>query len=125
MDDFLKLFGPPHNTPVYIPPRTDYTSKTLVCTIERVQYTNPENGFSVLYVRPEGSSYTECMTVKMIDPTPGSTIKAKGEWVKTKFGIQFQATEWEEQLPTTLEGILGYLSSGLIKGIGPIYAKKL
>ena len=126
MDDILKLLEelPPKKTPFGFP-NTDYTSKTLVCTIERVQYTNPENGFSVLYVRPEGSCYTECMTAKMIDPTPGSTIKAKGEWVKTKFGTQFQASEWEEQLPTTIEGILGYLSSGLIKGIGPIYAKKI
>lgn len=125
MDDFLRIFEPPHSTPVYTPPSTDYTAKELVCTIERVQYTNPENGFSVLYVRPEGSVYTECMTVKMIDPTPGSTIRAKGEWVKTKYGLQFQATEWEEELPKTIEGILGYLSSGLIKGIGPIYAKKI
>ena len=126
MDDILKLLEdlPPKKT-LFGRPGTDYTGKILVCTIERVQYTNPENGFSVLYVRPEGSCYTECMTAKMIDPTPGSTIRAKGEWVKTKFGIQFQATEWEEQLPTTLEGILGYLSSGLIKGIGPIYAKKI
>ena len=106
-------------------PSTDYTGNTLVCTIQRVQYNNPENGFSVLYVTPEGSTYPECMTVKMIDPTPGTTIKAKGTWVKTKYGIQFQATEWEELLPTTPEGIEAYLSSGLIKGIGPIYAKKI
>lgn len=106
-------------------PKTDYTSDTLVCTIVRVQYNNPENGFSVLYVTPEGSSYQECMTVKMIDPTPGTTIKAKGSWVKTKYGLQFQATDWEEQLPSTPEGIEAYLSSGLVKGIGPIYAKKI
>lgn len=111
--------------PAITKPETSYEGNTLVCTIVRVQYNNPENGFSVLYVTPEGSSFTECMTVKMIDPTPGMTIKAKGSWVKTKYGIQFQATEWEEQLPTTIEGIEAYLSSGLIKGIGPIYAKKI
>lgn len=121
MEDILKLFEVP---PIF-KSGTDYTGNTLVCTIVRVQYNNPENGFSVLYVTPEGSSYTECMTVKMIDPTPGTTIKAKGSWAKTKYGIQFQATEWEEQLPSTPEGIEAYLSSGLIKGIGPIYAKKI
>ena len=106
-------------------PAADHTGNTLVCTIVRVQYNNPENGFSVLYVTPEGSSFPECMTVKMIDPTPGTTIKAKGSWVKTKYGIQFQATEWEEQLPNTPEGIEAYLASGFVKGIGPIYAKKI
>ena len=118
MDDFLEIFTPN-------PPAIDYTGNTITCKIAKVQYNNPENGFSVLYVVPEGAFLTECMTVKMIDPTPGTTIKAKGSWVMTKYGMQFQATEWEEMLPTTPEGIEAYLSSGLIKGIGPIYAKKI
>ena len=121
MDDILKIYDEPQK----LMSSSNYNGNELVCTIVRVQYNNPENGFSVLYVTPEGSSYPECMTVKMIDPTPGMTIRAKGSWVKTKYGIQFQATEWEEQLPSTPEGIEAYLSSGLIKGIGPIYAKKI
>lgn len=98
---------------------------TLVSTINFVQYHNPENGFSILKVLPEGSMMTETMQIKMLEPTPGMTIKAEGEWVKTKFGVQFVASEWEEQMPTSLAGIEGYLASGLIKGIGPIYAKKI
>lgn len=65
------------------------------------------------------------MQIKMPEPTVGMTIRAEGEWQKSKYGIQFVALEWEEELPTSLIGIEGYLASGLIKGIGPIYAKKI
>ncbi len=98
---------------------------TLVSTINFVQYHNPENGFSILKVIPEGSTFAETMQIKMLDPTPGITIKAEGEWQKTKFGLQFVVSDWEEVLPTSLIGIQGYLESGLIKGIGPIYARRI
>lgn len=97
----------------------------LVCTIHSVRFYNPENGFSVLKVIPEGSTFPETMQIKMMEPTPGVTISAVGEWVKNKYGTSFSATEWEEEMPRSLIGIEGYLSSGLIKGIGPIYAKKI
>lgn len=107
-------------------PVTEHTGNTLTCEIVRVNYTNPETGFSVLMVRPEGALYgSETLVAKMLDPSPGVTIYATGEWVKTKYGVQFQANDWEEVLPSTIEGIEGYLASGLIKGIGPIYAKKI
>lgn len=98
---------------------------TLISTINFVQYHNPENGFSILKVIPEGSTFAETMQIKMLDPTPGITIKAEGEWQKTKFGLQFVVSDWEEVLPTSLIGIQGYLESGLIKGIGPIYARRI
>lgn len=98
---------------------------TLVCEIQSVRFHNPENGFSILSVIPEGSMMTATLQIKMPDPTPGITISATGEWEKSKFGLQFVATDWEERLPTSLIGIEGYLASGLIKGIGPIYAKKI
>ena len=51
---------------------------TLISTINFVQYHNPENGFSILKVIPEGSTFAETMQIKMLDPTPGITIKAEG-----------------------------------------------
>ena len=101
------------------------TMETLVSTINFVQYHNPENGFSILKVIPEGSMTTYAMQIKMMEPMVGMTIKAEGEWTKSKFGLQFSVSDWEEQMPASLIGIEGYLSSGLIHGIGPVYAKKI
>lgn len=63
--------------------------------------------------------------VKILEPTVGMVLRLTGEWIDTKFGKQFSAIDWEEVMPSSLIGIEGYLSSGLIKGIGPIYAKKI
>ncbi|MEK7334083.1 MAG: ATP-dependent RecD-like DNA helicase, partial [Candidatus Binatota bacterium] len=56
----------------------------------------------------------------------GEEIKVSGQWrVHPRFGLQLQAERWEKVEPATLEGIERYLGSGLIKGIGPIYARRL
>jgi len=61
-----------------------------------------------------------------MDISVGSVLTVVGEWkIDSKFGRQFVATEWEETLPATVYGIEKYLGSGLIKGIGPKYAKKI
>ena len=99
--------------------------ESIVCTINLVQYHDPESGFSIIKAVPEGSLGIITVRIKMLEPTPGMTIKAEGEWEKSKYGLQFVASEWEEELPKSLIGIEGYLSSGMIKGIGPIYAKKI
>ena len=52
-------------------------------------------------------------------------VELHGSWVKNSYGTQFQVTNFEEILPQTEEGILGYLSSGMIKGIGPKTAKMI
>lgn len=56
----------------------------------------------------------------------GTVLEVKGNWFyNPKFGKQFEVSEWTEKLPATIYGIEKYLGSGLIKGIGPIYAKKI
>ena len=56
----------------------------------------------------------------------GEEIKVSGLWqVHPRYGLQFQAEHWEKVEPATLDGIERYLGSGLIKGIGPIYARRL
>lgn len=57
--------------------------------------------------------------------TDAISIEMQGEWTESKYGLQFQVESWKEIIPPTIEGILGYLSSGLLKGIGPMTAKAI
>lgn len=96
------------------------------CVVERITYQNPENGYSVLKCRVK--NYSELVPVigNMIDANVGSVLLAEGEWkVDAKYGRQFVADNWEETLPATVYGMEKYLGSGLIKGVGPKYAKKI
>lgn len=92
-------------------------------TIERIVYYNPENGYTVMQVKDHDSSYT-CVG-NFHELQTGTTIVADGEWVSSKYGRQFSVRQWHEELPATIKGIEAYLASGLIKGIGPKYAKRI
>ena len=94
--------------------------------VERITYQNSENGYSVLRVAVKG--YNELITVvgNLIDANVGSVLLIEGDWkVNKKYGNQFIAQKWEETIPATAFGIEKYLGSGLIKGIGPKYAKRI
>ena len=96
------------------------------CVVERITYQNPENGYSVLKVHVKG--YDDLVTVvgNLLDANVGSVLLAEGDWkVDSKYGRQFMAQKWEETLPATVYGMEKYLGSGLIKGVGPKYAKKI
>lgn len=98
----------------------------LRCVVERITYQNPENGYSVLKVHVKG--YDDLVTVvgNLLDATVGSVLLAEGNWkVDAKYGRQFIAEKWEETLPATVYGMEKYLGSGLIKGVGPGYARKI
>ena len=94
--------------------------------VERITYQNPENGYSVLKCRVK--DYSELVPVigNMIDANVGSVLLCDGEWkVDAKYGRQFVTQNWEETLPATVYGMEKYLGSGLIKGVGPKFAKKI
>lgn len=96
------------------------------CVVERITYQNPENGYSVLKVHVKG--YEDLVTVvgNLLDANVGSVLLVDGEWkVDAKYGRQFMALAWEETLPATVYGMEKYLGSGLIKGVGPKFAKKI
>ena len=96
------------------------------CVVERITYQNPENGYSVLKVHVKG--YEELVTVvgNLLDANVGSVLLIDGSWkVDSRYGRQFMAEKWEETLPATVYGMEKYLGSGLIKGVGPKYAKKI
>ncbi len=96
------------------------------CVVERITYQNPDNGYSVLKCAVK--NYNEPITVvgNLLDANVGSVLLIDGNWkVDAKYGRQFVAENWEETMPATVFGIEKYLGSGLIKGVGPKFAKKI
>lgn len=96
------------------------------CVVERITYQNPENGYSVLKCAVK--NYNDLVTVvgNLLDVNVGSVLLIDGNWkVDAKYGRQFAAENWEETMPATVFGIEKYLGSGLIKGVGPKFAKKI
>ena len=94
--------------------------------VEKITYQSAENGYSVLRVAVK--DYNELVTVvgNLIDVNVGSVLLIEGEWtVNKKYGTQFSAYKWEETVPATAFGIEKYLGSGLIKGVGPKFAKRI
>ncbi|MGB8467660.1 MAG: ATP-dependent RecD-like DNA helicase [Candidatus Babeliales bacterium] len=94
-------------------------------TIDRILFNNQETGFSVFVM--VGTNKQEIIVTGTL-PTlqAGEQVTVQGSWVMhPKFGKQFQATTCVAQLPTTVVGIEKYLGSGLIKGIGKAFAKKI
>ena len=100
--------------------------ETLSGLIERVTFFNEENGFSVLKVKVRGRHEPVVVVGSLPAVSPGEWLTAEGRWVQNKeFGLQFQAELLKSTAPTTREGIEKYLGSGMVKGVGPIYARKL
>ncbi len=94
--------------------------------IERVTFHNDESGFCVLRVKARGQREDTTVVGSLPSVTAGEWLSAEGWWVRDKeHGLQFKATTMKTVPPTTAEGIERYLGSGLVKGIGPILAKKL
>ena len=100
--------------------------ENIRCTVERITYQNEENGWSVLRVNVKGYKDVVTLVGNFCDTKVGAVLAVEGNWrMDAKFGKQFQAVNWKEELPSSIVGIEKYLGSGLIKGIGPIYAKKI
>ncbi len=94
--------------------------------IERVTYFNEENGFAVLKVNAKGHRQEVTVVGSLPSVNAGEWLTAQGRWVQDgQFGLQFRAELLTSTAPTTREGIEKYLGSGLVKGIGPVYGKKL
>jgi ATP-dependent exoDNAse (exonuclease V) alpha subunit len=102
------------------------TQEALAGRVERVTFHNAENGFCVLRAKARG--HRDLVTVVGHSATiaAGEWATATGEWVNDRtHGQQFKARFLRTSAPTSTEGIEKYLSSGTIRGIGPVYAKKL
>jgi exodeoxyribonuclease V alpha subunit len=100
--------------------------ESLSGLIERVTFNNEDTGFVVLKVKATGQRDLVTVVGSLPSVSPGEWVNAEGRWVQDKeFGQQFRAEILTSTAPTTKEGIEKYLGSGMVKGIGPVYAKKL
>jgi exodeoxyribonuclease V alpha subunit len=94
--------------------------------IERITYTNEENGFTIAKVRVPGRQDLVCVVGNLMAPMPGEVIKMQGEWANhPKFGEQFKIVFYKSMVPASVHGIQKYLGSGLIKGTRPVMAKRI
>jgi exodeoxyribonuclease V alpha subunit len=102
------------------------TKEVLAGLVERVTYHNVENGFCVLRARARGHRDLVTVVGHAATIAAGEWITASGEWLNDyTHGQQFKAKFLRTSAPTSVEGIEKYLGSGMIRGIGPVYAKKM
>ncbi len=105
-------------------------------SVERITYYNPENGYTVLRLRPEisrglripGLSIDGLTTVvgNLPELSTGEHLRLKGQWDShSKHGTQFKVEVCEQALPASAAGMESYLGSGIIKGIGPRMAERI
>jgi len=94
--------------------------------VERVSFHNPESGFCVLRLRVRGQRELVTLIGQAASVTPGEYVEAEGSWVNDrKHGLQFKARQLRVIPPSTLDGMERYLGSGMVKGIGPHFARTL
>src|SRR5689334_17801435 len=112
---------------------------TLTGSVERVTFYNPDNGYTVLRLRPEHQTGMHAVPKSRLtfdglatvvgtlpEVSPGEHLRLQGTWDKhPKHGSQFKAEVCEQTLPATVAGIQSYLGSGMIKGIGPKLAERI
>jgi len=98
----------------------------LTGQIERITYSNDENGYTVAKMKVRGQRDLVTVVGNLISPTPGEILWIKGQWSShPKYGEQFKIVHYRTHVPASVYGIQKYLSSGLIKGIGPVMAKRI
>jgi exodeoxyribonuclease V alpha subunit len=100
--------------------------EVLAGLVERVTFHNAENGFCVLRVKARGHRELATVVGHAAAISAGEWVTASGEWINDRtHGQQFKARFLRTSEPSSVEGIQKYLGSGMIRGIGPVYAKKL
>ena len=94
--------------------------------IERVTFHNDETGFTIARLKVKGFRELVTAVGNLMAPVPGQVIDATGEWTThPQFGEQFKIVRYNTLVPATVAGIEKYLGSGLVKGIGPVMAKRI
>src|SRR5262250_490791 len=103
-----------------------HPTEHLTGAVERVTFHSEETGFCVLRVKVRGHRDLVTVVGTAATITPGEYIEGQGIWVNDRtHGLQFKTQALRVVPPSTLEGIEKYLGSGMVKGIGPHFAKKL
>ncbi|HOV48068.1 MAG TPA: ATP-dependent RecD-like DNA helicase [Anaerolineae bacterium] len=100
--------------------------QTLEGTLERITFQNEENGYTVAKVIPRSKTGEVTVVGELTGVSVGESLRLRGVWTEhPRYGRQFQVREYAVQLPATLEGLRKYLGSGLIRGIGPVNARRI
>lgn len=94
--------------------------------IERITFQNPENGYTIARLQEKGKPDLTTIVGTLPTVQVGETVRCKGTWKNDRqYGFQFLVTSYEVERPSSEEGLKKYLSSGLIKGIGPVFAERI
>jgi exodeoxyribonuclease V alpha subunit len=105
--------------------RSEQTEE-IIGYIERITFHNPESGYTIAQLKQPKHSELTCIVGTMPEIQPGETIRCFGNWKKHLIhGLQFEIARYRTEAPADVMGIIKYLGSGLIKGIGPKYAKRI
>src|SRR5208337_5631461 len=108
------------------PSSTRPDREVLAGTVERVTFHNAESGFCVLRIKARGHRDLVTIVGRAATISAGEWITAAGDWVNDRtHGQQFKSHFMRTSAPTSIAGIEKYLASGMIRGIGPVYAKRL
>jgi exodeoxyribonuclease V alpha subunit len=105
---------------------TSVLHETIIGVVERLTFYSQESGYTV--ARLVRSRATELTTIvgSFANIQPGQTLQLTGFWREhPQYGPQFQVVQYQETKPATITGIEKYLGSGLIKGVGPVTAKRI
>ena len=104
----------------------DTRTENLAGLVERVTFHNEENGFCVLRLKARGQRDLITVIGHAAMISAGEWVQAAGTWTNDRtHGLQFRAAFLKATPPTTLDGIERYLGSGMIRGIGAAYARRL
>lgn len=100
--------------------------ESIKAIIERITFHNQENGYTVVKAKVKGYRDLVTLVGAMGAVNVGSVVTAKGAWKHDgRYGHQFEVSDYRESVPASLQGLEKYLGSGLIKGIGPVNAKRI
>lgn len=99
---------------------------TLEAVLERLTYVNEETGYTVARVATDGGGDLLTVVGALLGAQPGESLRLHGRWSShPKYGRQFEVDSYATVLPATIQGIQRYLGSGLVKGIGPVFAERI
>ncbi|MBE2192642.1 MAG: Flp pilus assembly complex ATPase component TadA, partial [Anaerolinea sp.] len=101
--------------------------------VERITFYSAETGYTVLRIKPQrvnqgllGKDGLATVVGTLPEIQPGESVRLSGQWASHKeYGSQFRAVSVEQIAPATVEGLKRYLGSGLIKGVGPVTARRI
>ncbi len=100
--------------------------ESLTGHVEAIVYTQPENGFTVARLKESEKRELTIIVGYLASLQPGETVACKGVWkIHPNHGRQFEVKDYTVEMPNDVVGIQKYLESGLVKGIGPVFAKKI